>query len=547
MALNDPKLDRLIALIQDSFRIRENHDPTYVDVGGHLSRVLAAQHQVIFGRRGSGKSSLLVTCHRQVRKHGLMSVYVSADEVTFLTYPDVLIRLLLTLFERTKSRAFPWYSLRRGRKQFKHIIRDLRSQLDEAEEASTVREIQRDSDKGLEAGVAAGGAQFTARTGRRQAEMMRSAFSTRKIEYLERHLQDFKQVFQTAIKASGTKHVLFILDDFYLIQQPIQPDVIDYLHRLVRGLDAYLKIGTVRHRTTLMRQEQQTIGVELYGDVEPIDLDHTLDDLPRTRDFLGEMLNAMGKKCDIDSAKTEYFNVDALEELVLASGGVPRDFLTIFVEAVRASRAAHRENWLTPTYVYKAAHRVSYRTKLNNLREDIAGESDPLARVFVDLLSYCLQEKKQTLFLISQDEAQERPAQHELIKQLMDFRLIHIVEADTSAASGRPGRYEAYTLDFSTFMEPRRRGIEIVEFWKEDDQHRRLGLREAPVYSLERAARVLDQSDVASAEQELATLEERLKEAPIQRADGGASAQEKSNAGEDEAGAAGLFDDIEQP
>jgi len=56
------------------------------------------------------------------------------------------------------------------------------------------------------------------------------------------------------------------------------------------------------------------------------------------------------------------------------------------------------------------------------------------------------------------------------------------------------GRYEAYTLDFSLFMEPRRRGIEIVEFWKIDENRRRTGIREAPTYSLERAGRVLEEN-----------------------------------------------------
>jgi hypothetical protein len=88
--------------------------------------------------------------------------------------------------------------------------------------------------------------------------------------------------------------------------------------------------------------------------------------------------------------------------------------------------------------------------------------------------------------LVSQDESQSCPAEHDIVQQLMDFKLIHVVEPDTSAASGRPGRYEAYTLDFSLFMEPRRRNIEIVEFWKIDDQRRRVGIREAPVYPLHR-------------------------------------------------------------
>lgn len=73
----------------------------------------------------------------------------------------------------------------------------------------------------------------------------------------------------------------------------------------------------------------------------------------------------------------------------------------------------------------------------------------------------------------------------------MDFKLIHLVEPSTSAASGRPGRFEAYTLDFALFMEPRRRNIEIVRFWETDDQRRRLRLREAPIYDLSRAAEAI--------------------------------------------------------
>jgi hypothetical protein len=64
---------------------------------------------------------------------------------------------------------------------------------------------------------------------------------------------------------------------------------------------------------------------------------------------------------------------------------------------------------------------------------------------------------------------------------------VHVVESDTSAASGRSGRYEAYTLDFALFMEPRLRGLEHMEFWKRDEQRHAVGVREAPTYSLARA------------------------------------------------------------
>jgi hypothetical protein len=195
-----------------------------------------------------------------------------------------------------------------------------------------------------------------------------------------------------------------------------------------------------------------------------------------------------------------------LQALTLASGGVPRDFLTVFVHAVEIAQAEGKTRWITPRHVYKGAGRVSYQTKLRHLREDADGDAGGLERVLVDLMSFCLKEKRKTGFLISQEEAQQYAREHAVIQQLMDFKLIHVIEPDTSAASGRPGRYEAYTLDFSLFMEPRRRGIDIVEFWRRGEDRHRVGVRELPAYPLEQAGRAFD-NIAASADAE-AFLEE---------------------------------------
>jgi hypothetical protein len=145
---------------------------------------------------------------------------------------------------------------------------------------------------------------------------------------------------------------------------------------------------------------------------------------------------------------------------------------------------------LEPHRIYKAADkaaaRISYRTKLSQLRNDLGSDAAQLEPIFQDLLTFCLEEKKKTAFLISERDARQHPNEHEAVLQLMDFKLIHVVEPDTSAASGREGRYEAYTLDFAFFMEPRLRGIDHVEFWRTDEQRRRRGVREAAVYELNR-------------------------------------------------------------
>lgn len=509
--LNDERIDKLTDLIKDSFRVRPNEDPVYVDVSGNLKRIRARQHQVIFGRRGSGKSCLLVHYHRRIaKKDKTLSVYIDSDELKRLGYPDALIRLLLRLTEEVAeaSRSWPSKVLRRKKSQLWTQAQELRRLLELAEVSDVTQEEKEDDkttiDGRLSRGPASGGASRT--KGRSQGTT--SSFKTEKLAELERRFPDFKKALQDGLQKSSYRSGSVIVDDFYLFPREIQPDVLDYLHRLLRGTDLYLKLGTVRHRTTLQRGNGQSIGIDPAEDVEEISLDRTFEHVDATRNFLELMLNSLAKKVKIDSASS-FISAEGLLALALASGGVPRDYLNTLVEAVPTAQSLGQSR-VTPKAIYKGAGRLSYRNKLGYLRDDVGPESKAIELVFADLVTFCLKEEKKTGFLISQEEVNTSPEQHEIIQQLMDFKLIHIIEPDTSAASGRSGRFEAYTLDFSLFMEPRLRGLRHVEFWKTDTQRRREGVREAPAYSLERAQRASTSTSVEETETVLEKIEQDI-------------------------------------
>ena len=508
MLLDDNRINKLTGLIKDSFRVRPNQDPIYVDIGDHLSRLSAKQHQVIFGRRGSGKSCLLVHYNRtRAQEEGVLTVYIDADELKRLPYPDLLIRLLLSIGEQLRSATSTLVDRLLHRGRLSDQLRVLRRLLDEPELAQVSREESAESSASAGVQIGPRGSSVTAELSGQEGVRRRTEFKARKIETLERHLQDYKAALVGAIAKSRFEHAAIIVDDFYLIEPRFQPDVIDYVHRLLRGTDLYFKVATVRHRTALVRYDAgQTVGVELAQDVEEINLDQTFEDIDATRRYLTRMLDSMAAKVGLDDFSETHCSDDGLLALTLASGGVPRDFLTIFVEAVNAARDAGAKR-LTPKTIYRGAGRVSYRTKLSNLRSDVGTGSGDLEIVFRDLTTYCLREKKKTAFLVAQEDAAKYKYEHELIQQLMDFKLVHVIEPDTSAASGRPGRYEAYTLDFALFMEPRLRNIEHVEFWRIDDQRRRRGVREAPVYSLERAREVLARGTTQSVEQTISGIQ----------------------------------------
>ena len=434
---------------------------------------------------------MLVHFHRKVApENKIKTIYIDADEIKRLGYPDILIRLLLTITEELPDpRSTPIRRLFRRSTPLEKQANELRDLLDLAEQADVTKEDNKGRERHVDGAIAQGpvkagvGGSATSNSGRT------STFKERKLDTLERHFKDYKRVISQAVGDSSYQGAAVIVDDFYLFHLSVQPDVIDYLHRLLRGTDLYLKLGTVRYRTILMRHEGQPIGVDPSQDLEEINLDRTFEDVDSTADFLRLMLDSMARNVNIESAN-EFISDDGLLALALASGGVPRDYLNTLVDGIVAARALEQAR-VTPRSVYKGAGRVSYRTKLTNLRQDTAQDSDVIESVFRDLVTFCLKEKQKTGFLISQAEVTDHEAEHEVIQQLMDFKLIHVIESDTSAASSRSGRYEAYTLDFALFMEPRLRGIEHLEFWATDEQRRRIGVREAPVYPLDRARRVI--------------------------------------------------------
>lgn len=486
--LNSPEVASLSNLIRDSFRIRENHDPVYVDIGNNLVRFSSTQQQVLFGRRGSGKSCLLVHfLQTSKRDKETLSIYVSIDEIKRLGFPDVLIRILLTIYSSLPGARPKWFEF--WQSPLRKKIAELQKLLDEPEEASVSRKQVEERNSGVAVkSESAIGAELTG-SSKRGLEVV-STYENKKLQYLERHLQDFKSVLRDVL-ARARVNGYVLVDDFYLIQREMQPNVVDYLHRLLRGTKGYLKLATIRHRTTLRKHDGQTIGVELLQDVEEISLDKTFEDFEATNDYLHSMLRRMAEEFAGEVDVASLFNPDASRALTLASGGVPRDFLNIFVEAIDVSCRGGKVDRLTPTAIYKAAASLSYRSKLANLREEAGFDSDALERLFSDIVNFCLGERKKTVFLINHDDLTRFPLEHELLQQLMDFKLVHLVAGNTSAASGRAGRFAAYTLDFSIFMEPRRRGIEIVEFWRTDDQRRPIGVRESPDYPLSRAASAL--------------------------------------------------------
>ena len=247
--LETEKVKKLKNHIKNSFRVRPNHNPKYIDVEGHLDRLGSKQHQIIYGRRGSGKSCLLVHYKNDISKNNnVLSIYIETDEIKRLGYPDVLIRLLLKIMESMPRSKQKWRKFLFCETQVQKHIKDLRKLLNQAEVRQVKQEEKRQSTYGAKGEYSGVGAN----AGRSNSFGTLSEFEEKKLDTLERYLPDYKTALEEEIKKSKCNACFILLDDFYLIKRDRQPDVLDYLHRLVRGTEYYLKIGTIRHRTDII-------------------------------------------------------------------------------------------------------------------------------------------------------------------------------------------------------------------------------------------------------------------------------------------------------
>jgi hypothetical protein len=91
-------------------------------------------------------------------------------------------------------------------------------------------------------------ARVGATNGTRTAEEIQETFRRTKIGFLHQHILEYQDMFKRLVQLSGGDSFLF-LDDLYHIRRDDQAKVLDYFHRIAKGNDLWLKVGTLRQRS----------------------------------------------------------------------------------------------------------------------------------------------------------------------------------------------------------------------------------------------------------------------------------------------------------
>jgi len=250
----------------------------------------------------------------------------------------------------------------------------------------------------------------------------------------------------------------------YHIRKSDQADVIDYFHRIAKGNGLWVKIGTIKHRTQWYRHSDPPIGVKLGDDAKEINLDISLEKFETLRSFLKKVLaNLILEKATFSIG--ELINPTALDRLIIASGGVTRDFVGILSSSISIARnrgeSHHRGTKIGAEDINGAAGEY-YGNKREEFKLDSAEDRAQLENAFNKIVEFCTEHSKCNVFLVSQKLA---GATRESIDQLIDLRLIHSVKSRVTLKKGAAGElYEAYMLDVSQYTASRKiRGFQIID------------------------------------------------------------------------------------
>ncbi|MGI9099347.1 MAG: hypothetical protein ACR2H2_12825 [Solirubrobacteraceae bacterium] len=296
-----------------------------------------------------------------------------------------------------------------------------------------------------------------------RTEEMLEKLRRSKANYLHRRILEYQRLVKRVVELADADGLL-ILDDLYYIRRSDQPLVVDYFHRLTKNQRMWLKVGTIRHRSSWYVRGDPSVGTKLGDDADAINLDITLENYRTAKNFLTKIFGEICDEVGIEPA--ELLTDGAVDRLVLACGGVARDFLSIANSAITVGRERGETYRGTKVNVEDVNQACGQHegTKRDELSRDAADGQEALIDEFERVRTFCLQEKNANCFLVEKDSKGDG---YRHIQELVDLRLLHLVKSRVTIPD-RPGKvYEAYLLDFSQYTgERKKRDLGIVEFWK---------------------------------------------------------------------------------
>lgn len=450
---------------------------TFVDSG--IVDVLAGvDHQVLFGRRGTGKTHAFSFLASEVSSHGDVALSVDlrtigsadgifgTDEASHSERASRLLVDLLGAFHDNLLNAVLEDSVLVEDEEFVQKADQLLASITSVRvrgdvESAESKQATAQRSLGMKVGATGGAAPSVTASleaGTTDTANITTSSVRRGRETVALNFNDVARALRELADTLSSKRVWLLLDEWSSVPHELQPYLSEFLLRCVLPLQRFtVKIAAIEQQSTFRATiDGRVTGFELGADVgAPVTMDDFLvyeGHEEQARAFFADLFTRHLRSIrsreghpivelsdTTDMIRTGFADTRAFDELVRAAEGVPRD--AIYIAGSAASTAS--DGHITVAMIRAAARDWYQRDKSSALTNREQSEN---------LLSWIVQrvirEKRARAFLVSQVDAKDP-----LLIALFDARVLHIVRRGYSAQDQPGTRYDVWSLDYGAYVD----------------------------------------------------------------------------------------------
>ncbi len=450
---------------------------TFVDFGTVFTALSSVDHQLIFGRRGAGKTHLLTYLRLSRRKVGEIAIQIDMRHLGSAggIYADASIPLpqratrllkevLAIIYERLLEQAIENDNLVNlgtagsaldlffSAHTTVSVVGTTTVESFGAAENTTSAEAK----IGFSAMVGHFGVSGSAGVSTADQDKTSTKKTVTGVEVPRLNFGSVGTALRKIVETLPNKTLWLLIDEWSVVPLDLQPYVADLISRAILPIKGVtVKIAAIEQRTRLLIPEETVgnIGIELGADISTaINLDDLMvfdnDEGAAVRFFKSLVLKHVQAALDAEQKtppkdEAELLSMgftqgNAFDEAVRACEGVPRDVIHILSHA--AQRA---DDALISMNDVRFAAKQWYQAS-----KDAAVGAHPLAKALLFwIMDEVIKERQTKAFLL------EAGTRDKLIDFLHDERVLHVLRKGMSAKDAPGQRFNVYGIDYGCYVD----------------------------------------------------------------------------------------------
>lgn len=479
---------------------------TFVDSEPLIDVMSAPNNQIVYGRRGTGKTHAMKVVADAVERKGDVPIFIDLRSIGSNTsiyndssrtlaarasqlISDVLQSVLGSLYEiavnALETHMHP--------QQVTIRLDDFQRAISAVKITGTVENEQTavNAQAGkLSASVTASNKDGLAATlggelGNNNSQTTRAKESGTETLHLD--FANIQVSLEGLLKVSGVNRLWLMIDEWSEVPIELQPYLADLFRRTcLPTRSIVLKIAAIEHRSDFIirKSRGEYIGFEVGADVTAnLNLDDFLvfeSEEDRAIQFFKNLIFKHYKSSDDaddritspdDLVQIAFTQQNVFAEFVRAVEGVPRDALNL--AATVATKAFGKK--IAMADVGEAARDWYQRDKMSAIRSD-----ENLSDVLTTIIDEVIGNRRARAFLFSSK------LRNQAVEDLFDARLLHVLKKNI-ASKDEPGvRYDVFKIDYGCYVDLKNTNRETLGLFQ-DDNDQYVGVPKDDYRSIRRA------------------------------------------------------------